>query len=211
MKRARTARALVLALGMAGALTACGEDSTDKSADPSPTTATSSSAAPTTEAATATTPAPTTPAAPSAPVLGPDGLGALTLGMDADQAEATGVVKPFADSPYGGCATSRLTGATDDPTPTDGERTPGTVWLNSDLGIAAIDAYPGVETPEGIGIGDPLSAVDAAYPGWDYSDHLMRGAAVVPGNDEAVYRIAVDRSDTVTEVTLQFLNQGCYE
>ena len=56
-----------------------------------------------------------------------------------------------------------------------------------------------------------MTAVDAAYPDWASSDHLLRGAAPVPGNDKAVYRIAFDRTGTVTEVTLQHTEAGCYE
>jgi hypothetical protein len=177
MNRLRSTSALVLALGMAGALTACGEDPTEKSADPAPSTA-------------------------PALVLGPDGFGELELGMDPDQAVATGVVAPFEPGSAGCAASTALSGAPADE---------GLVYVSPSLGVAAIEAYPGVETPEGIGIGDPLSAVDAAYPGWDYSADLLRGWADVPGNDEAYYRIAVDTEDVVDEVTLQFVDQDCYE
>ena len=200
MKRARTASALVLALGMAGALTACGQDS-DDTTESAPTTATTSSAAPTTAGAAATE---TAPPAPTAPVLGADGFGALKLGMDRDQAVASGAVAPSGFDPASeGCAPSAALSSA----PT-GE---GIVFVSANLGVAAIEAYPGVRTPEGIGIGSPVTAVDAAYPGWDFSDHLMKGWAHVPGNDAAYYRIAFDDDRTVTEVTLQFVNQDCYE
>lgn len=205
MIRVRSASALVLALGMAGALTACGEDSTDKSADPSPTTATSTSPSATTEGAAATTPAPA-----AAPVLGPDGFGALKLGMSREEAEASGVVEPFVAF-VGGCTHSQLSAAPGPATPAAPELGSGIINHSATLGVATIDAYPGVQTPEGIGIGSPVGAVDQAYPDWDPSDHLMRGYAPVPGNDEAVYRIAFDRDDKVSEVTLQFVAQDCYE
>jgi hypothetical protein len=202
MKRARTASALVLALGMAGALTACSQDS-DESTESAPTTATSPAAAPTTAAPVASETAPPAPPAPAAPVLGPDGFGALTLGMDRDQAVASGAVAPFEFDPANkGCAPSAALSSA----PT-GE---GTVFVSANLGVAAIEAYPGVETPEGIGIGSPVTAVEQAYPGWDFSDHLMKGWAHVPGNDAAYYRIAFE-DGAVTEVTLQFVNQDCYE
>ena len=206
MKRARTASALVLALGMAGALTACSQDS-DDATESAPTTSTSSetSTPPTTAGAGATT-----PSTDSAPVLGPDGFGALTLGMDRAQAEASGVVEPV-DESNGGCALSQLSAAPGDATPAAPEVGSGIVYFSSTLGVAAIDGYPGITTPEGIGIGSPVSAVDQAYPDWDPSDDLQRGAAPVPGNDEAVYRIAFDDAGTVTEVTLQLVNQDCYE
>lgn len=204
MNRLRSASVLVLALGMSGALTACGEESTDAAADPSPTTSTSSAPSPTqtTEGAAATSTAPESPA--TAPVLGPDGLGALMLGMDRDQAEATGVVEPFVNEPNSETCTwrSRLSGAP------AGE---ATVFWSETLGVVTIDVSEGVHTPEGIGIGSPVTAVDQAYPDWNPSDNLLRGAAPVPGNDEAVYRIAFDRTGTVTEVTLQHTEAGCYE
>ncbi|MGY2129345.1 hypothetical protein [Blastococcus sp. SYSU DS0617] len=201
MKRVRRTSALVLALGMAGALAACGEDSTETSADPSPTTATSSApSAPTTAGAAATESA---PPAQSTPVLGPDGFGALKLGMDRDQAEASGVVEPFVDEPVSDRCLwrSALSGAPADE---------GWVFHSETLGIAAIDAPTGVQTVEGIGIGSPTAAVDAAYPDWDPSDHVMRGYAPVPGNDKAVYRIAFS-DGAVTDLALQFIDQDCYE
>ena len=198
MKRARTASALVLALGMAGALTACGQDS-DDTTESAPTTATSSSAAKTPAAPVAAE----TPA-PAAPVLGPDGFGALKLGMDRGQAEATGLVEPFVNEPNSETCTwrSRLSGEP------EGE---ATVFWSETLGVVTIDVSEGVQTPEGIGIGSPVTAVDQAYPGWAHSDPLLRGAVRVPGNDEAVYRIAYNPAGTVTELTLQHTEAGCYE
>ena len=202
MKRARTASALVLALGMAGALTACGDDSSE-SKESAPSTATSSetSTPPTTAGAAATE---TAPPAPSAPVLGPDGFGTLKMGMSRDEAEATGAVAPFVNEPVSDRCLwrSALSGAPADE---------AWVFHSETLGITAINASEGVQTAEGIGIGSPVTAVDAAYPDWDPSDHVMRGYAPVPGNDEAVYRIAFDDAGTVTGLTLQFINQDCYE
>lgn len=211
MKRARTASALVLALGMAGALTACSQDS-DDTTESAPTTATSSAAAPTTAAPVASETAPPAPPAPAAPVLGPDGFGALKMGMSRAEAEASGVVEPFVDEPRSACESrSQLNGAPGDASPAAPQLSSGIVNVSSTLGVVTIDAYPGVQTPEGIGIGSPVTAVDQAYPDWNPSDHLLRGAAPVPGNDTAVYRIAFDRTGTVTEVTLQHVRQPCYE
>jgi len=206
MNRLRNASALVLALGVAGALTACSQDS-DEATESAPTAPTSSETS--TPSITAGAGA-TTPATDSASVLGPDGFGALTLGMDRAQAVASGTVEPV-DESNGGCALSQLSGAPGDATPAAPEVGSGIVYLSSNLGVAAIVAYPGVTTPEGIGIGSPVSAVDQAYPDWDPSDDLQRGAAAVPGNGEAVYRIAYDDAGAVTEVTLQFADQDCYE
>lgn len=200
MNRLCSASALVLVLGMSGALTACSQDS-DGSKESAPSTAASSSAAPTTAGAVASE---TAQPAPTAPVLGPDGFGALKLGMDRDQAVASGAVAPFEFDPgQEPCAPSAALSSA----PT-GE---GTVFVSRNLGVAAIEAYPGVQTAERIGIGSQVAAVDAAYPDWDPSDHIMRGYAPVPGNDEAMYRIAFDDAGTVTHVALQFVDQDCYE
>jgi hypothetical protein len=136
-------------------------------------------------------------------VFGPDGVGALELGMDRDEAVANGAVAPLAIEPDSGClAHTALSGAPADQ---------GLVHVSSNLGVAAIEAYPGVSTPEGIAIGSPVAVVDQAYPDWDPSDQVMRGYAPVPGNDAAHYRIAFDDAGAVRELTLQLVDQDCYE
>jgi hypothetical protein len=86
-----------------------------------------------------------------------------------------------------------------------------TVLHDSELGVATIDVNEGVLTPEGVGIGSPLADVDAAYPGWRSTLFLgSRGYPPVTGNSEAVYRITID-GEKVTELTLQYVEQGCYE
>jgi hypothetical protein len=158
----------------------------------------------------APTPTAAVEAEPAAPVLGPDGLGSLRLGMTRDQAEATGLVEPFRNEPSSTqCLwSSALTGAP------AGE---GTVLHSETLGVATIDAYPGVQTPEGITFGSSLAAVESAYPGFvlhdpgfDQNSRTGRGYAPVPGNSEAVYRIAFTDA-TVVELTLQYGKQDCYE
>ena len=150
-------------------------------------------------------PAPSTgaPAGPTDFVLGPDGLGPLRLGMSRDQAEATGLVPPFwNENPSGPCAwRSQLVGS-----PADA----GIVLDSETLGIATIDAYAGVRTPEGIGLGSSRAEVESAYPNVYVNEHYQRGSALVPGNDAAMYRIAF-RDSVVVELTLQFLDQDCYE
>jgi hypothetical protein len=132
--------------------------------------------------------------------------------MTRDQAEATGIAEPVVDYPYGGCALSQLVGSPGDATHPEPGPGSGIVYVSSTLGVAAIEAYAGIETPEGIGIGSPMSAVTTAYPDWDPpSEYLMRGYAPVPGNDELQYRIAFDDARTVSGVTLQFVDQDCYE
>jgi hypothetical protein len=166
MKRARTASALVLALGMAGALTACSQDSEDAT-ESAPTTATTS------ETVTA-----------YLAELGPDGIGSLTLGMDREQAEASGILKPFVGEPNVGCSRSQLAGAPGNATPAAPELGSGIVTLSSTLGVATIDAHPGVMTPEGIGIGSPVTAVDTAYPDWTPATTSSVATRRCPGTTE---------------------------
>jgi hypothetical protein len=138
-------------------------------------------------------------------VLGSTGLGALHLGMSRDQAQATGLVAPFRYEPNSpGCLyRSELRGV-----PADSDA--GTVFHSTELGVATIDAYPGVQTPEGITIGSSMAAVLQAYPGVATDASPGRVVVPVPGNPAAGYRIAfID--DRVAQLTLQFANQDCYE
>ncbi|WP_432834863.1 hypothetical protein [Dactylosporangium sp. CA-092794] len=149
--------------------------------------------------------APATGGAPAgALVLGPNGLGALRLGMTRQQATATGLLSAFDDSAGGGCAPASLRAAPADQ---------GTVMLSPTLGIATIDAYGTIKTPEGLHIGSSSADMLRLYPTWQMADGTAtngRGHAKTPGNDKAVYRLAT-KSGVVTEITLQFVNQNCYE
>lgn len=208
MPRHRRARNLIFVMGLVGALTACQHTTPSATPTSSSSTATSSSSSTATSSSPSTAPTPraTRTAAPTtipaALVLGPDGLGPLKLGMDRGQAEATGMVEPFRNEPMSDRCSwrSRLTGAP------AGE---GIVLHSDTLGVATIDAYEGVRTPEGIGIGSPVAAVDQAYPGWR-DNVLGRGWAPVPGHDGIGYRIQ-DDDGKVSRMTLQYARQDCYE
>lgn len=189
-----------------------GEASAVGSAKPlSPQVSTSPSAGP---AATASSGEPAVSASsPSSPArtattLGPDGVGALKLGMTRTQAEATGLVAPFKNEPNSDVCLwrSRLVGAGLAGAPDAG----GLVLHSERLGVATIDAYAGMKTPEGIGLGSSVAAVGRAYPGFTVTTGLGRGYAKVPGNSKAVYRIGVNNG-VVDELTLQFSDQDCYE
>ncbi|MET8043067.1 hypothetical protein ABZU25_19665 [Micromonospora sp. NPDC005215] len=172
---------------------------------------------PATSAATTGTPASSTPSASPSPsarpsssatttalVLGPNGLGSLKLGMSREQATATGMLRPFADY-RDECALAQLR-----PAPAD----KGNVNHSRTLGIATIDAYGSIKTPEGARIGMSSADMLRIYPGWtavnDGDATNGRGFAKTPGNNKAVYRIAT-RNGTVTQLTLQYANQNCYE
>lgn len=78
--------------------------------------------------------------------------------------------------------------------------------------LVAIYAYPGVKTPQGIGVGSTYDEVHAAYPAWKPigpDPTSGRGGVVVPGNPDASYRIVV-LDDRVTQLSLDS-HQDCYE
>ena len=167
-------------------------------------------AAPTGPAASSASPTPTdssgsesgTGSDSADPKLGPNGIGALQLGMTRQQAEATGLVEPFKKNPVSDAClwTSHLREASSKY---------GTVMHSETLGIAAINAYPGLKTPEGVELGSTKAEVGRAYPKWNEGDGY-RGSADVPGNSKAEYRIVIE-GGKVTELTLQYDKQDCYE
>ncbi|MEU8183849.1 hypothetical protein AB0B86_24150 [Micromonospora sp. NPDC049047] len=178
---------------------------------------------PTTSAATTGTPASSTPPTPSASstpstpsvrpsssattsaplVLGPDGIGSLKLGMTRQQATATEMLRPFATT--GRCGTATLRAAPFEE---------GAVTLSPTLGIAAISAWSGIKTPEGLRIGMSSAEMLRIYPAYRPAENAdaanARGYATTPGNNKASYRIAT-RNGKVTALALQLKNQDCYE
>ncbi|MFY1617430.1 hypothetical protein [Micromonospora sp. WMMD736] len=172
---------------------------------------------PTTSAATTGSPTPPAPSASSTPsarqssaatrptslVLGPNGIGSLKLGMTRQQATGTGLLRAFADT-TAGCTPAHLRAAPSEE---------GIVNLSPTLGIATINAYEGIKTPEGVHIGMSSAEMLRIYPGWKTADGDAtngRGFAKTPGNSKAVYRIAT-RNGKVIDLTLQYANQDCYE
>ncbi|MGC4773209.1 hypothetical protein ACLQ25_30080 [Micromonospora sp. DT44] len=140
---------------------------------------------------------------PTSLVLGPNGIGSLKLGMTRQQATGTGLLRAFA-SDTGGCTPAYLRAAPSEE---------GTVLLSSTLGIATIDAYAGIKTPEGARIGMSSAEMLRIYPAWTAADGDAtngRGFAKTPGNSKAVYRIETIKGKVV-QLTLQYANQDCYE
>lgn len=190
-------------------LTAC----TPKPAAPAPTTP--GPATPASPVSPASPIAPTASASPiasgtvgAAPlVLGPAGFGALTLGMTRQQAEATGLVKPFQHTDDTNCGwTTTLAAAP--PTTT----TAGAVLASDTSGVAAIFAYGTVGTPERIRLGSAQTDVSRAYPSGSLKGSAAHGNvfAAVPGNGSASYRFEL-QNGMVTEVALVLNAQSCEE
>jgi hypothetical protein len=157
---------------------------------------TSAEPAPTTSAEPTPAPATTDPE-PAALVLGPDGLGPLKLGMTAEEADATGMLRPWDREVPDGTGCRPQFRLADDSTDASA------IWASDDSGVRAIQVGEGVLTPEGIGIGSSAADMDAAYPGWRSTLVVnWRAYPPVAGNSDAVYRITVV-DDKVTSLTIQ--------
>ncbi|MEV8510728.1 hypothetical protein [Dactylosporangium sp. NPDC051484] len=170
-------------------------------------------AAPTTSAPAVSAPAASALAASSAPaagaedVLGPNGIGALRLGMTKEQALATGIVTAFTPPDLKGCMGGHLKGAPGDT---------GTVVLSKSQGLVSVDAYGStIHTPEGARIGMTRDELTRTYGDWQPLDgdgvvKDGRGYARARGNDLARYRI-VTVNGKVTELSLMLVDDGCYK
>lgn len=168
-------------------------------------TAASATAAPTTKAST--TAPPTTKASTTRPAtrLGPDGWGALRLGMTFRQASGTGLIGPWDDQGGALCQSAALRNAPAE----EG------IVIASDLGVVYIGAFGTMRTPQGIGLGSSRAAVLKAYPTWQPIAETGEGAdgrgfVRVPGNSAAVYRIVTEKG-RVSELTIELRSQNCYE
>jgi len=151
------------------------------------------------------TPDPTsTPVQAGNDVLGPDGLGALKLGMNRQQAMATGEVGEVSPT-ENQCDSYKLVGAP--ATVTDG-------YLSHSLGIALIVPPANVRTPEGIGIGSSIADVMRAYPGTVYNISTRQNLGprvLVPGNPNAYYRFPDGGTGKVTRISIELKNQDCFD
>lgn len=203
---------LLLTAGCSDRVQSVGGAAAPVTASPVPSV-TETSAAPT-SAPTSGAPASVTPTksptAPAALVLGPNGYGALKLGMSYRAASTTGLIDPWQTGGVGGPGCVRNTHLKASST----DR--GFVYFSSTLGVEIIDAYgPSMRTPEGVHVGMTSAAMLRIYPSWvnaegpnPHSDG--RGYVEVPGNSKAYYRIAT-LNGKVAELTLQYKKQDCYE
>jgi hypothetical protein len=197
-----------LGIGLAAVLVMAGCETGGEGVQPQPTTASST-------VTTAPSPTPTPTPGKTAPPglrLGPDGFGALKMGMTKAEAVATGLTEGTTPG-KGTCGANEghLLGTAAAPVaPT--QHAGWLVFSSTTDGLVAVYAYPGIATPEGVGLGSSYADVHAAYPDWkpiaeEGTDG--RGHARVPGAGEGSYRIVI-RDGVVIELSLD-VRQDCYE
>ncbi len=173
-------------------VTACGPS--DAKADRTATQPPSS----TSHAASASS-APSATTLPTGLVLGPTGLGPLHFGMTGPQATATGMVGvPASRRPDANrCTQYPLVGGTVQD---------AYALVSPDRGVVVIEPPRAVHTPQHIGAGSTLAAVQAAYPQLTGSSNGTK-VAPVPGNAAAQYRFAFDNGRVFTVAMMK--NQDC--
>jgi hypothetical protein len=160
----------------------------------------------TTTTSTTTTIVTTTKAAPPASPLafGPSTAGQLTLGMSADAAVATGLIKPNAQPVNkAGCQGFDYTGLPNPPYHYS-------VLISPRYGLVRVGGIANAETSEGIYVGSPEADVLLAYPD-TAKPHGAVGEYVtpVPGNPNAHYWIIMT-DQVVTDLRLELAVQDCY-
>lgn len=144
-------------------------------------------------------------------VFGPDGVGALRLGMTKSDAAATGLATGI-EGTQGTCGQTgdgRLFGTI----PAADQDPVGKLYFATDSGtLVAIEATEGMLTQQGVGLGSTLASVKKAYPKWKGDDGGRQGTGLVtvPGNPSAVYRIYLDAGH-VMELTVQLKTQRCVQ
>jgi hypothetical protein len=138
--------------------------------------------------------------------FGPDGYGALKLGMTKAQAQATGLITGYTDTSADQCPTARLKGAP------AGKDPQGRLMFSRNVGLVFIGAYGSMATPEGVHIGMTGKAMRVYYPDasvlepqGDDGEYLES----VPNNQNASYRIGV-QNGTVTYMVLYSVHEDCF-
>lgn len=138
------------------------------------------------------------------------GVGALRLGMNRKQAEATGLItKWVAVTPDECTITAHLRDRDRNPGDADVANGEGNIYYSKEGGIQAIDAHVGLHTPEGIKLGSSWAQVQKAYPDFEKYGNGV-DSVDVPGNFRAVYQIALNEFGVV-HLALQARGQNCAE
>ncbi|MCP3799613.1 hypothetical protein NLX83_10130 [Allokutzneria sp. A3M-2-11 16] len=137
-------------------------------------------------------------------VIGPHGLGRLSLGMTEADAVATGLIKANSkEKSEDGCRGYNYA----DETVRHGYYS---LLFSDKHGLVRLEARRGTKTPEGIRIGSSVRDVERVYT----ASKMWHGAVGeritdVPGNPDANYWLIV-RDDVLTEVRLELKEQDCY-
>lgn len=128
--------------------------------------------------------------------LGPQGYGALKLGMSLKAARKAGLVTKLTKAQGPSCGSFTM------------KKTKASVYYEKKRGVTAIFAAKSTRTPRGIKIGDRLKKVKKAYPGLKAgpNTHYVR----VPGNRKADYIFLFDSADRLYELTLALRPVRCF-
>jgi len=185
-------------------VTGCGSVTQPAAGGPTTTSTTTTSTTTTSAPPAAHTETPrstTTRPAPAAKTLGPLGYGALTLGMTAEQALATGLIVQDMEGTGPGCTGYHLI---DRPTPPDN----WSVVISPNYGLVAIIDKTGIPTPEGTAVGSTFAQTKAAYP--DITAYPNEHRAAVPGNTKAIYTFSFGLDHRLNHLALEDPRQDCY-
>lgn len=151
--------------------------------------------------------------APQPTVIGPTGFGGLTIGMSVQQVLATGLVNTKIPN-QGGCTAytyqtrTRPSPATGVSVTSDGKLVFVYLSPRASAGVQEIIAPSNATTPEGIGVGSPVTAIRARYG----NAATQKGSLVlvpVPGHTGLSYQFTVDDEDTVSTVGLGVTGETC--
>lgn len=136
--------------------------------------------------------------------IGPDGYGALALGMTAAQAEATGLIAPNAQPrSSAGCLGYDYKGVPNQPDHYS-------VLISPRYGVVRIAGRPDAATPEGVTAGTSEADVRRIYPAQAPAHGAVgEWVASAPGNPAANYWIII-RNRAVAEIRLELAVQDCY-
>lgn len=152
----------------------------------------------------------------SADVLGPTGVGKLSIGMSWKAVLSSGILRPSGPITSAGCErytvlVGSLGGRTVAPSPATVP-----VWddkaeivVNVRDDVVQLITGPTLHTPEGIGIGSNREDLREAYP--DVILPVRSGTTSVPvdGNPIAVYVFDVNADGTVTSFSLRMIKSDC--
>lgn len=150
---------------------------------------------------TSSAPPGTATEAPATPTFGPDGFGALKLGMSRAKALATDLITTAPEATQGGCAGHKYKAykVAENTFP---------VGISATKGISVLYALGDMRTPEGIHLGSTMEQVRKVYPGIVHNVNDYR--VTVPGNAKAFYTMGFDKSGKLGVLGLAINGQECF-